>query len=55
MILKTLQGEPMEMVETFEWTEGEVEREDEAPGIEDTISNSVLSGVKEVRFQIRRI
>ena len=44
---ETLQGEPMEMVDTFEWTEGEVEREDEAPGIEDTISNSVLSGVKE--------
>ena len=44
---ETLQGEPMEMVDTFEWTEGEVEREDEAPAIEDTVSNSVLSGVKE--------
>ena len=43
-----LQGEPpMEMVDTFEWTEGEVEKEDEAPAIEDTVSTSVLSGVKE--------
>jgi len=43
-----LQGEPpLEMVDTFEWTEGEVEREDEFPAIEDTVSTSVLSGVKE--------
>lgn len=43
-----LQGEPpLEMVDTFEWTEGEVEKEDEAPAIEDTVSTSVLSGVKE--------
>ncbi len=44
---ETLQGEPMEMVDTFEWTEGEVEREDETPAIEDTVSTSVLSGIKE--------
>ena len=43
-----LQGEPpLEMVDTFEWTEGEVDREEEAPAIEDTVSNSILSGVKE--------
>ena len=42
----TLQGEPMEMVDTLDF-EGEIEEQGEAPEIEDTISNSVLSGVKE--------
>ena len=43
---ETLQGEPMEMVDTLEF-EGEVEEQGEASALEDTISNSVLSGVKE--------
>ena len=42
----TLQGEPVEMVDTLDF-EGEVEEQGELPAIEDTIPNSVLSGVKE--------
>ncbi len=42
----TLQGEPMEMVDTLDF-EGEIEEQGEAPAIEDTISDAVLSGVKE--------
>ena len=43
---ETLQGEPIEMVDTLNF-EGDVEEQGEAPMLDNTVSTSVLSGVKE--------